>query len=68
MTTEQRENSVKVAKGIAEDFKVSMRNIRKESNDKVKKLLKDKEITEDESKTSPQQNTIHHRRYDSANC
>ena len=50
MTTEQRENSVKVAKGIAEDFKVSMRNIRKESNDKVKKLLKDKEITEDESK------------------
>jgi ribosome recycling factor len=50
MTTEQREKSVKVAKSIAEDFKVSIRNIRKESNDKIKKALKDKEITEDESK------------------
>jgi ribosome recycling factor len=52
MTSEQRTKSVKVAKSIAEDFKVSIRNVRKESNDKIKKSLKDKEITEDESKSA----------------
>lgn len=50
MTSEQRNENVKVAKVISDGFKVSIRNIRKESNDKIKKLLKDKEITEDESK------------------
>jgi len=50
MTSEQRTQGVKVAKTIAEDFKVSIRNIRKESNDQIKKALKNKEITEDESR------------------
>ena len=50
MTSEQRQASVKVAKTMAEDFKVSVRNVRKEANDKIKKRLKDKEITEDNSK------------------
>ena len=41
---------VKKAKEFAEKAKIAIRNIRRDSNDKVKKLLKDKEITEDESK------------------
>lgn len=50
MTTEQREKSAKQAKAFGEKAKVSIRNVRKDANDKVKKLEKDKEITEDESK------------------
>ncbi|MBT3280891.1 MAG: ribosome recycling factor [Campylobacteraceae bacterium] len=50
MTVEQRQESAKGAKGMTDNAKVSMRNIRKSANDKIKKLLKDKEITEDESK------------------
>lgn len=48
MTTEQREQSAKQAKAFGEKAKVSIRNVRKDANDKIKKL--DKEITEDESK------------------
>lgn len=50
MTTEQRQESAKQAKAHGEKAKVSIRNVRKDANDKVKKLEKDKEITEDESK------------------
>ena len=50
MTTEQRESEAKKAKGFGEKSKISIRNIRKESNDKIKKMLKNKEITEDEEK------------------
>ncbi|MEA3314720.1 MAG: ribosome recycling factor [Campylobacterota bacterium] len=50
MTQEQRKESVKGAKTMTDNAKVAIRNIRKTANDKVKKLLKDKEITEDESK------------------
>ncbi len=50
MTKEQREQSAKQAKGFGEKAKVSIRNIRRDANDKIKKLEKDKEITEDESK------------------
>jgi ribosome recycling factor len=50
MTVEQRQESAKGAKAMTDNAKVSMRNIRKNANDKIKKLLKDKEITEDESK------------------
>ncbi len=35
---------------MGEKSKISMRNIRKDANDKIKKLEKAKEITEDESK------------------
>ncbi len=52
MTVEQRQDTVKKMKGIGEDTKVSIRNDRKHSNDKIKKLEKDKEITTDESKTA----------------
>ncbi|MCK9337473.1 MAG: ribosome recycling factor [Arcobacteraceae bacterium] len=50
MTMEQRNDSVKKAKGMTEDSKVAIRNIRKNSNDKIKKIHKDKLITDDESK------------------
>ncbi|MDA3967799.1 MULTISPECIES: ribosome recycling factor [Helicobacter] len=50
MTSEQRKESAKEAKNIGEKAKISIRNIRKDSNDKIKKLEKDKLITEDESK------------------
>ncbi|OPX27734.1 MAG: ribosome recycling factor [Campylobacteraceae bacterium 4484_166] len=50
MTVEQRHISAKEAKAMTDGAKVSIRNIRKHSNDMIKKLLKDKDITEDESK------------------
>jgi ribosome recycling factor len=50
MTVEQREKTVKQAKTMTDDAKVAIRNIRKDANNKVKNLLKDKEITEDENK------------------
>jgi len=56
MTVDQRKESVKQMKGMGENAKVSLRNDRKNSNDKIKKLEKDKEITVDESKTA--QDTI----------
>jgi ribosome recycling factor len=50
MTSEQRQEIVKQAKAMSEKAKVAIRNIRKDSNDKVKKLEKEKEISEDEMK------------------
>ena len=41
---------VKTLKTLGEKGKVSIRNIRRESNDNIKKLLKEKKISEDESK------------------
>ena len=52
MTIEQRQDTVKKMKGMGEDAKVSIRNDRKNSNDKIKKLEKDKEITGDDSKSA----------------
>ena len=52
MTVEQRQESVKQMKAMGEKAKISIRNDRKNANDKVKKLEKDKEITEDESRTA----------------
>lgn len=50
MTSDQRLEIVKQAKGMVEHAKVSIRNVRKDSNNSIKKLEKDKEISEDESK------------------
>lgn len=50
MTVDQRKESAKKAKTMTDDAKVAIRNVRKHSNDKVKKLHKDKEITDDENK------------------
>ncbi|WP_292664540.1 ribosome recycling factor [Nitratifractor sp.] len=50
MTVEQRQEIVKQAKQMAEKAKVAIRNVRKESNNKIKRLEHDKEISEDEMK------------------
>ena len=55
MTVEQRQETVKQMKGMGENAKVSIRNDRKKSNDKIKKLEKDKEVTADESKAAQDQ-------------
>jgi len=52
MTVEQRQESVKQMKTMGEKAKVSIRNDRRDANDKIKKLEKDKEITQDESKSA----------------
>ncbi len=52
MTVEQRQETAKKAKGMAEDAKVGVRNDRKKANDKIKVLEKDKLITQDESKSA----------------
>jgi ribosome recycling factor len=52
MTVEQRQESVKQMKGMGEKAKISIRNDRREANDKIKKLEKEKEITQDESKSA----------------
>lgn len=50
MTTEQRKQIVKQAKAMSEKSKIAIRNIRKDSNNDIKDLEKEKEISEDESK------------------
>lgn len=50
MTVEQRGENAKKAKAMGEKAKVSIRNIRKDANDEIKKLEKDKAISEDEAK------------------
>ncbi len=50
---EERRNEIKkIIKSIGEKCKVTIRNIRREANDELKKLLKSKEISEDEEKSS----------------
>ena len=49
---ERRTELKKLIKSIGEKCKVSIRNIRREANEELKKLLKDKEIGEDEEKSS----------------
>lgn len=52
LTEERRKQLVKVVKKRAEEARVSIRNIRREFKDELKKLEKDKEISEDELKKS----------------
>jgi ribosome recycling factor len=52
LTEERRRELVKQAKEEAEVAKVSIRNIRKDANNDIKKLEKNKEISEDESKNA----------------
>jgi len=50
LTEERRKDLTKVVKGLGEDCKVAIRNLRREANEHGKKLLKDKEITEDDER------------------
>ena len=55
LTEETRKNYIKQARAEAEKGRVSVRNIRRDSNSSFKDLLKDKEITEDESRGAEDQ-------------
>ena len=50
LTEERRKDLVKKLHHIAEDHRVALRNIRRDANENVKKLLKDKLISEDEDR------------------
>ena len=50
LSEERRNEMKKIVKSMGEKCKVSIRNIRREANDDLKKLLKDKETSEDEVK------------------
>lgn len=52
MTEERRVELTKVVRGEAENARIAVRNVRRDANDAVKRLLKEKEITEDEQKRS----------------
>ena len=51
LTEERRKDLIKVLKNIGEKGKIAIRNIRREANEDLKKLLKSKDIGEDEEKT-----------------
>ncbi|MBI4620395.1 MAG: ribosome recycling factor [Desulfobacterales bacterium] len=48
LTEERRQELIKVVRGMAEDCKVSIRNARRETNNMLKEMKKEKEISEDE--------------------
>ena len=50
LTEERRKDLIKILKNMGEKGKVSIRNIRREANEDLKKKLKDKILTEDENK------------------
>ena len=50
LTEERRRDLIKVVKSEAENARVAVRNIRRDANDHLKKLVKDKEISEDEER------------------
>ncbi len=52
LTEERRKEIVKRLHGVVEDHRVALRNIRRDANEHVKKLLKDKAISEDDERKS----------------
>ncbi len=55
LTEERRKDLTKVARADAESARVAVRNIRRDANGDIKSLLKDKDITEDESRQGEDQ-------------
>ena len=50
LTEERRRDLTKIVRSEAEGAKVAIRNVRRDANDTLKKLLKDKEISEDDER------------------
>ena len=50
LTEERRKDLIKVLKNMGEKSKVSIRNIRREANEELKKKLKEKKLSEDQNK------------------
>ncbi|HEY3068601.1 MAG TPA: ribosome recycling factor [Methylomirabilota bacterium] len=55
LTEERRKQLAKSVHKIAEDARVAVRNIRREANDKLKGLTKDKKVSEDEERRGHEQ-------------
>ncbi|MDQ6984152.1 MAG: ribosome-recycling factor, partial [Ghiorsea sp.] len=55
LTEDRRKEFVKQAKGMSEKSKVSIRNLRRDANDEIKKEVKDDGLPEDESKRLQEQ-------------
>ena len=52
LTEERRKQMVKVTHEMGEEHRTSIRNVRRDANDRLKKALKDKTISEDDEKRS----------------
>jgi ribosome recycling factor len=50
LTEERRKEIVKRLHGVAEEHKVAVRNLRRDANENIKKLLKDKLVSEDDER------------------
>jgi ribosome recycling factor len=50
LTEERRRDLIKVVRGEAENAKIAIRNVRRDANEQLKKLLKDKEVGEDDER------------------
>jgi ribosome recycling factor len=50
LTEERRKDLTKVVRHTGEDSKVAVRNLRRDANDHLKKMLKDKDISEDDER------------------
>jgi ribosome recycling factor len=50
LTEERRKDLIKVVRGEAEGARVAVRNVRRDANNDLKNLIKDKAITEDEER------------------
>jgi ribosome recycling factor len=55
LTEERRKEMVKLVKGEAEDAKIAIRNIRRDANESLKKMLKDKACSEDDERRSQEE-------------
>lgn len=52
LSEERRRDLAKVVRSAAEDARIAVRNLRRDANEQAKKLLKDKEISEDDERRS----------------
>jgi ribosome recycling factor len=50
LTEERRRDLIKVVRNEAENAKVAVRNVRRDANEHLKKLLKDKQVSEDDER------------------
>jgi ribosome recycling factor len=55
LNEERRRDMVKLVKKVAEEGRVAVRNVRHHTNDELKKLMKDKAISEDDEKRAIQE-------------
>jgi ribosome recycling factor len=63
LTEERRKNLVKTVHKIAEDFRIAVRNVRRDANEHLKKAEKDKEISEDDLKRAEKKVQEHTDKY-----